>query len=217
MKKTVMAGLLAASALLPLLHGCVPAVVVAGVAGGAMSSLDRRSLGTQTEDEGIEWKASARITEKFGEKVHVNYTSFNRRVLLTGEVANDEIKAEVERQVRGIANVQDIYNELTLRAMTSFAGRSNDAYITSKVKGRFVDVGKFNPIRVKVVTEAGTVYLMGILTQREADSAVWVTRTTAGVSRVVNVMEIISEAKARELDNAPSAKNKSPAPQEYSN
>jgi osmotically-inducible protein OsmY len=207
MKKYLMLGLLVGSALLPLLQGCVP-VVVAGVAGGAMASLDRRSLGTQTEDEGLEWKASARVGEKFGERVHVNFTSFNRKVLLTGEVPSAEIKAEVEQQVREIANVQSVYNELALRAMSAFTGRSNDAYITSKVKGRFVDIGKFNPVRVKVVSEAGTVYLMGLLTQREADSAVWVTRTTAGVLKVVNVMEIISDAKARELDNDPSDKAK---------
>ena len=205
MKKRLITGLLVGGALLPLLQGCFT-VVAAGVASGAMASLDRRSLGTQAEDETLEWKASARIGEKFGEKVHVNFTSFNRKVLLTGEVPSAEIKAEVERQVSGIANVQGVYNELATGTITSFSARSNDAYITSKVKGRFIDIGKFNPLRVKVVTEAGTVYLMGLLTQREADSAVWVTRTTAGVLKVVNVMEIISDAKARELDNDTPAK-----------
>ncbi|MBV5276901.1 BON domain-containing protein, partial [bacterium] len=174
MKKRLVTGLLIGGTLLPLLQGCIP-VVAAGVASGAMVSLDRRSLGTQTEDETLEWKASARISEKFGEKVHVNFTSFNRKMLLTGEVPSDEIKAEVERQISGIANVQAVYNELATGTPTSFSARSNDAYITSKVKGRFIDVGKFNPIRVKVVTEAGTVYLMGLLTQRESESAIWVT------------------------------------------
>jgi osmotically-inducible protein OsmY len=205
MKKRLVTGLLIVGTLLPLLQGCIP-VVAAGVASGAMVSLDRRSLGTQTEDETLEWKASARISEKFGEKVHVNFTSFNRKMLLTGEVPSDEIKAEVERQISGIANVQAVYNELATGAPTSFSARSNDSYITSKVKGRFIDVGKFNPIRVKVVTEAGTVFLMGLLTQRESESAIWVTRTTAGVLKVVNVMEIISDAKAQEIDNGPPAK-----------
>ena len=200
MKKRLMTGLLLAGALLPLLQGCFPAIA-AGVAGGAMAAIDRRSLGTQAEDETIEWKASARISEKFGDKVHLNFTSFNRKVLLTGEVSSAEIKAEVERQVSDIANVQGVYNEIALAAITSFSARSNDAYITSKVKGRFIDVGNFNPLRVKVVTEAGAVYLMGLLNQSEADSAVLVARTTAGVLKVVKVMEIISDAKARELDN----------------
>ena len=205
MKKRLIAGLLVGGTLLPLLQGCLPAVAV-GVASGALVSLDRRSIGTQAEDESLEWKASARIGEKFGEKVHVNFTSFNRKILLTGEVPSAEIRSEVEQQVSGISNLQAVYNELAIGAMTSFSAHSNDAYITSKVKGRFVDVGKFNPIRVKVVTEAGTVYLLGLLTQREADSAVWVTRTTAGVQKVVNVMEIVSDAQARELDNDSPAK-----------
>ncbi len=205
MKKRVLYGLLMASALLPLLQGCFP-VVAAGVASGAMATLDRRSFGTQAEDETIEWKASARVSEKFGEKVHVNYTSFNRKILLTGEVPNQEIKTEIERLVSEIANVQGNYNELAIGTITTFSARSNDAYITSKVKGRFIDAGNFNSIRVKVVTEGGTVFLMGLLTQHEADSAVWVARTTAGVLKVVKVMEIISDAKARELDNDPADK-----------
>lgn len=209
MKKSLLYAVLIGGTLAPLLQGCFPAVVAAGVASGAMTTLDRRSLGTQTEDETIEWKASTRVSEKYGEKVHVNFTSYNRKVLLTGEVPNAETKTEVERLVGEVANVQGIYNELTIGAITSFSARSNDAYVTSKVKGRFVDIGNFNPIRVKVVTEAGTVFLMGLLTQKEADSAVWVTRTTAGVQKVVKVMEIISDAKARELDNTSSDK---PAP-----
>ncbi|MBI4743188.1 MAG: BON domain-containing protein [Betaproteobacteria bacterium] len=206
MKNRLLCCLLIGGTVLPLLQGCFPAVV-AGVAGGAMASLDRRSLATQAEDETIEWKAGARIGEKFGERVHVSFTSFNRKVLLTGEVPSAEIKAEVERLTSEVANVQGIYNELSVGAITSFSARSNDAYVTSKVKGRFVDIGNFNPVRVKVVTEAGVVFLMGLLTQKEADSAVWVTRTTAGVLKVVKVMEIISDAKARELDNDTSGKN----------
>ncbi len=206
----LISSLLVAAALFSLLQGCFP-VVAAGVATGAMASLDRRSLATQAEDETIEWKASARISEKFGEKVHVNYTSFNRKVLLTGEVPTAETKAEIERLAGSIANVQEVYNELAIAAISSFTARSNDAYVTSKVKGRFIDQGKFNPIRVKVTTEAGTVYLMGLVTAAEAESAVWVARTTAGVQKVVKVMETISDAKARELDNAAPSKSEQSA------
>jgi osmotically-inducible protein OsmY len=211
MKKYLITGLLLGAALLPMLQGCVP-IVAAGVTTGVMATFDRRSLGTQTEDETIEWKASSHVSEKLGDKAHINYTSYSRKVLLTGEVPSAEIKAEVERIVSGVANVQGVYNELTVGVVTAYSARSNDSYITSKVKGRFVDANRFNAIHVKVITEAGTVFLMGFVTQREADAAVEVARTTSGVKKVVNVMEIITDAKARELDVPPLEKNKQPEP-----
>lgn len=207
MKKHLIAGLLLGSTLLPLLQGCVP-VVAAGVTTGVLATFDRRSLGTQTEDETIEWKASARVKEKFGDQVHLNLTSYNRKVLLTGEVASAEIKAEIERIVSDVANVQGVYNELAVADMTTYSARSNDAYITSKVKGRFIDANRFNIVHVKVVTEAGAVYLLGLVAQREADAAVELARTTSGVKKVVNLMEIVSDTKARELDVSPSEKSK---------
>lgn len=209
MKKHLIAGLLLGTTLLPLLQGCVP-VVAAGVTTGVLATFDRRSLGAQTEDETIEWKASARVKEKFGDQVHINYTSYNRKVLLTGEVASAEVKAEVERIVSGVANVQGVYNELAVADMTTYSARSNDTYITSKVKGRFIDANRFNVVHVKVITEAGAVYLLGLVTQREADAAVELARTTSGVKKVINVMEIVSDTKARELDVSPPGKNKQP-------
>lgn len=212
MKKRLLTGLLLGASLLPALQGCFP-VVAAGVGTGVFAALDRRTVGTQTEDETIEWKASARQRENFGEKVHVNFTSYNRKVLLTGEAPSAEIKAEVERLTASVPNVQGVYNELTVAGASSFSARSNDTYITSKVKARFIDAAKFSANHVKVVTEAGTVFLLGLVTQREADAAIEVTRTTSGVMRVVNLMEIISEAKARELDPPPPDKSKQPAPE----
>jgi osmotically-inducible protein OsmY len=211
MRKNLLTGLLLGATLLPMLQGCVP-VVAAGVTTGVLATFDRRSLGTQTEDETIEWKASSHVSEKLGEKTHINYTSYNRKVLLTGEVPSAEIKAEVERIVSGVANVQGIYNELTTGAITAYSARSNDAYITSKVKGRFVDANRFNAIHVKVITEAGAVFLMGFVTQREADAAVELTRTTSGVKKVINVMEIITDAKAKELDVSPPENRKQAEP-----
>lgn len=211
MKKRLITSLLLGATLLPTLQGCFP-VVAAGVTTGVLATMDRRSIGAQTEDETIEWKASARVREKFGDKVHVNFTSYNRKVLLTGEVPSAEIKAEVERVVTGIPNVQGVYNELAMAGLTTFSARSNDTYITSKVKGRFIDTNKFNPVHVKVVTEAGAVYLLGQVTQREADVAVEVTRTTSGVAKVVNLMDVITDAKARELDLPPPDKSKQPDP-----
>lgn len=212
MKKHVIAALLLGATALPLLQGCVP-VIAAGATAGALSAFDRRSLGTQTEDETIEWKSSARVGEKLGDKVHINFTSFNRKVLLTGEVPSAEDKAEAELIVSGVNNVQGVYNELTVGPVSSFSDRSNDSFITSKVKGRMVDSGKFNPVHVKVVTEAGVVFLLGMVTQPEADSAISVARTTSGVKKVVNLMEIITPARARELDLTQSNSSK-PAPAE---
>lgn len=211
MKKHLFAALLLGTTVLPLLQGCVP-VIAAGATAGALSAFDRRSLGTQTEDETIEWKSSARVGEKLGDKAHINFTSFNRKVLITGEAPTDEARTEAERLVTGVANVQGVYNELTVGPASSFSDRSNDSFITSKVKSRSVDSGKFNPVHVKVVTEAGVVFLLGMVTQPEADSAIGVARTTAGVKKVVNLLEIITPAKARELDLTQS-NNSKPATQ----
>jgi osmotically-inducible protein OsmY len=199
MKKNLLAALFVGAAILPSLQGCFP-VVAAGVTTGVLATVDRRSLGTQTEDESIEWKSSARVSEKLGDRAHLNFTSYNRKVLMSGEVPSTEAKAEAERIVTGIPNVQGVYNELTVGPASSYSDRSNDSFITSKIKSRSVDSGKFNPVHVKVVTEAGTAFLLGMVTQPEADSAIDVARTTSGVKKVVNLLEVITPGKARELD-----------------
>ena len=199
MKRNLIAALLLGATVLPALQGCFP-VVAAGVTTGVMATVDRRSVGTQTEDESIEWKSSSRVSEKLGDKAHLNFTSFNRKVLITGEVPTAEAKAEAERIVTSVPNVQGVYNELVVGAASSYTDRSNDSYITSKIKTRSLDSGKFNPVHVKVVTEAGTAFLLGMVTQPEADAAINVARTTSGVKKVVNLLEIIAPAKARELD-----------------
>ena len=210
MKKSLIAALLLGATVLPALQGCFP-MVAAGVTTGVMATFDRRSVGTQTEDESIEWKASARVGEKLGNKIHVNFTSYNRKVLVTGEALTEDVKAEAESIVGGLANVEEVLNYLTIGSPTSFSNRSNDAFITSKVKSRSLDTGKFNPVHVKVITEAGVVYLMGMLTQSEADAAINVARHTAGVRKVVNLLEIIAPVKARELDVTQSKNNGKPA------
>ena len=203
MKTKLIAALIVGATVVPALQGCFP-MVATGITSGVLATVDRRSLGTQTEDESIEWKASARVSEKLGDKTHANFTSFNRKVLLSGEVPTAEAKAEAEAIVNGVANVQGVYNELVVGPVSSYSTRSNDSFITSKVKSRSVDTGKFNPVHVKVVTEAGTVFLLGMVTQPEADAAINVARTTAGVKRVVNLLEIIEPAKARALDKVQS-------------
>ncbi len=199
MKKRLIAALLLGAITLLALQGCFP-VVAAGVGTGVAATLDRRTLGTQTEDESIEWKAGSRVGDKLKDRGHFNFTSYNRKVLISGEVVSEEVKSEVERIVASIPNVQGVHNELVVGPSSSLSNRSNDAFITSKVKSRSIDAGKFNPLHIKVVTEAGTVFLLGMVTQAEADAAINVARTTAGVRKVVPLMEIIAPAKARELD-----------------
>ena len=199
MKRNLIAALLLGATVLPALQGCFP-IVAAGVTTGVLATVDRRSVGTQTEDESIEWKAGSRVGDKLKDRGHFNFTSYNRKVLISGEVVSEEVKSEVERIVASIPNVQGVHNELVVGPSSSLSNRSNDAFITSKVKSRSIDAGKFNPLHIKVVTEAGTVFLLGMVTQAEADAAINVARTTAGVRKVVPLMEIIAPAKARELD-----------------
>lgn len=188
----------------PILAGCFGAAAI-GVGTGALMMTDRRNTETYLSDEGMEIRAANRISEQYGDKVHVNVIAYNRMLLLTGEVPTEVIKADVEKLTAGVPNVKSISNELLIAGASSFGGRSNDAYITSKVKARYVDANKFSPNHVKVVTEAGTVFLLGLVTQAEADAAVEITRTTGGVQKVVRVFEIVSPEQARILDNNPPA------------
>jgi osmotically-inducible protein OsmY len=184
----------------PILAGCFGAAAV-GVGAGALMLTDRRNPETYISDEGMEIRALNRISENYGDKVHVNVVSFNRMVLLTGEVPTETIKTDVEKLVAGVPNIKSISNELAIAGPSSYGGRSNDSYITSKVKARFVDANKFAPNHVKVVTEAGVVFLLGLVTQAEANAAVEIARTTGGVQKVVRVFEIISPEQARAADN----------------
>ena len=181
---------ISAVALLPLLNGCA-AVALGGAAaaGGYLVGEDRRSAAVMTDDQAIELKAANRVNEKFP-GAHVSTTSFNKLVLLSGEVPNDAAKREAETIVRGVEGVRGIYNELTVGPVTALSARANDSYITSKVKTRFLDGRRFNPVHVKVTTDAGTVYLMGIVKKQEANDATELARTTSGVTRVVRLFEL---------------------------
>jgi osmotically-inducible protein OsmY len=183
---------LAALLVIPLvviLSGCV-AAVVGGAGTAAVLSEDRRTVGTVTEDQGIEFKAESRIRDKYKD-AHINLTSYSRMVLITGEVPDAAAKADVEKIVRAVENVRGIYNEVAVGSISPLSARSNDSFITSKVKARFVDQRKFNAIHVKVVTEADVVYLLGLVKRKEADDAVEIARTTSGVKRVVKLFEYI--------------------------
>jgi len=172
-----------------LLQGCAE-MNTAGTA------VDRRTVGTIVEDEGIELRATNRVSERFGDKVHVNITSYNRSVLVTGEVPNTPTKQEIDKLVQAVPNVRGITNELQVIDATSVTSRATDTTITGKVKARLFDSGKLNALHVKVVTEAGVVYLLGIVTDGEANAAAEVARTTGGVRKVVKVFDYCKPTEA---------------------
>ena len=181
-------------------QGCIP-VIVGGTGAAVAMATDRRSSGTYVEDEGIEWKAGNRINERLGDKVHVNVTSFNRKLLLTGEAFNEASREEAGRIAAAVENVKEVVNDLRIAPTSTLSARGNDSYISSKVKARFVDQKDFRIQQVKVTTEAGTVYLMGLVTEKEGNAATEVARTTNRVQKVVPVFEYTSEEEARRLDN----------------
>ena len=174
---------------IPLLQACFP-LAVTGVGAAALMAADRRTTGIYVEDENIEWKIVARMKDD-ATGSHVNATSFNRRVLLTGETPTEATKKQIEASIRAIPSVRDVVNELHVGPASSMTARGNDALITSNVKARMVNNPRFSPNHVKVVTEANVVYLLGLVTPEEADAAVEVARTASGVSRVVKVFEYI--------------------------
>ena len=183
------------SASVILLQGCFP-LAATGLGAAVMMVDDRRSTGVYVEDENIEWKARGRLIDQFG-GTHVNVTSFNLTVLVTGEVPTEKLKAEVGEAMRSISSVKNVVNELVVGGNTALTARANDGLVTTNVKTRFINNGKFSINHVKVVTESGTAFLMGIVTSDEADAATELARTTSGVSRVVRVFEYIGAAGPR--------------------
>lgn len=177
-------------AVVPSLQGCVPVVAGAAVGTGVLIAEDRRSSGTYVDDQGIELKAGGRISEKFAQ-AHVNVTSFNRVVLLTGEAPTEQAKAGIGTLAQETAGVRAVQNELSVRENSGAAARANDAAITANVKARFVQAGKFQANHVKVVTEANVVYLMGIVKRQEATDAARVAVGSKGVAKVVQVFEYL--------------------------
>ena len=172
-----------------LLSGCVPLVIAGAAGGAALVVADRRSVGAQTDDEAIELKMANNIGAGYGDRVHVNVTSYNGIVLLTGEVPTPDLKASVEQIARTTAKVRRVADEMTVGPVSSIGSRTNDSYITSKVKARFVEANKFAANLVKVVTERQVVYLMGLVSHAEADAAAQIAATTSGVVRVVKLFE----------------------------
>ena len=191
-----LAGPLALALAAALLAGCVPMVVGTAVVGGAIVATDRRAGGSQVDDELIQMKSGGRLDESFPDgRVRVNVTSYNRTVLLTGQVPNDADKATVEQVVAKVDNVQSVINELSVGPATTLGERSKDAYVTTKVKASIVDSQDLFANSIKIVTHRGVVYLMGPVIEREANHAAELARGVSGVNKVVKVFEIISEAE----------------------
>jgi len=174
------------------LVACAP-IIVGGAVMGSLMATDRRTPGTQIEDEGIELHAASGVRANLGDRVHVNVTSYNRQVLLTGEVPSAQDKQLVEQVVTKVENVRAVVNELKIMGNATLTQRASDALVTGRVKASMVDAKNLYANSFKVVTESGTTYLMGRVTQREANQATDIARGTDGVQKVVRVLELISE------------------------
>ena len=185
------------------LTACVPLVIGGAMVGGTMMAIDRRTSGAQLEDEGIELRAASRIRTSIGDRVHVNITSYNRQVLITGEVPNEQDKQAVGQIVTRVENVASVVNELAVLGNSTLTQRSSDVLVTGRLKAELIDSKDLISSAFKVVTERGTVYLMGRVSQREADRATAIARATSGVQKVVRVFETISEEELTRMQPAP--------------
>ncbi|NML48559.1 BON domain-containing protein [Ramlibacter sp. G-1-2-2] len=194
------------------LGGCA-AVVVGAAAGTALMATDRRSSGAQVDDETIEVRSALRLSEALGDKAHINVTSYNRQVLMTGEVPSDQAKQMAETIVGRVDNVRSVVNELAVAPPSSLQQRSTDTYVTGKIRASLVDASDLQNQAFKVVTERGTVYLMGRVTPYEAERGTLIARQTSGVGKVVRMFELVTPEDLRALGiTAPAAPAPAPAP-----
>ena len=182
-----------------LATACAPLLIGGAMLGGTLVATDRRTSGTQLEDEGIEYKASARVREQLGDRVHVNINSYNRLVLVTGETKSEADQAALTAIVSGVENVSNVLNETAVTMNSSWGNRTNDLLIASKVKASLVDARDLISNAFYVVVERGTVYLMGRVSEREAKRASDIARSVGGVNKVVRAFDIISEEELARL------------------
>ena len=193
---------LAAGALAAGLSACAPLIIGGAVMGGVMA-VDRRTAGTQVEDEGIELRAVNRINAALGDRAHVNVTSFNRQALVTGEVATAQDRQTVDQIMAAVENVRSVVNDVAVRPTTPLSERSNDTFITGKVRASLVDAQDISANSFKVVTERSIVYLLGRVSKREAQRATDIARGVGGVTKVVRVFEIVSDEELRRIAPTP--------------
>lgn len=180
------------------LQGCV-GLVVGGAVASTFAAIDRRTLGAQTEDKSIALKGESRLSHAFGEAAHINVNTYNRRALLTGQVADQKTKDAAEREIRAIEGVQAVSNEIQITPLASFSERSNDLLLTTKVRASFIDNKELYGSAFKIVSEAGAVYLMGLVTQREGTLAGQIASGVTGVHKVVKVFDYISEEELKRI------------------
>jgi osmotically-inducible protein OsmY len=177
--------------LVPLLQSCIPLLIGAGVGAGVAVADDRRTSATQLEDQTIEVKANNRISEKYNDQPHVSVVSYNRFVLLTGQAPTEEMKKDIAVIVLEVPGVRNIQNEIVVGGSSSMTSRASDTLLTSRVKGRLAQNKDVGASHVKVVSESGAVFLMGLVTRAEADAAALTASTTSGAQRVVKVFEYL--------------------------
>jgi osmotically-inducible protein OsmY len=181
-----------AGVLISQLQGCAP-LVVGGAAAGTAAAVDRRTTGVFVGDQEIELRALTRLRETFPQKTgDISATSYNRQVLLTGQVADESTRSRATEVVKAIPDVRTVYNELSVAPPPSLTAVANDTATTGNVKTRLLRDERVPGANIKVVTEAGVVYLMGLLTQAEANAATDIARTTSGVTRVVTLFEFLN-------------------------
>ena len=194
-----------ATALLASVSACVPLVVGGGAVMGTMLAIDRRTTGSQVEDEGIELRTASRIRASIGEGSHLNVTSYNRRVLLTGEVMSEQDRLAAQEVAKLVENVHSVVNELVVAEASTLMQRSHDTLITGKLRAQLLDAKDLMAKAFKVVTERQVVYLMGRVTEREAQSATEIARSLDGVTKVVRVFELLSEDELQKLGQSPAS------------
>ncbi|MFY7865471.1 BON domain-containing protein [Roseateles sp.] len=195
-----------------LSSACAPLVIGGAMVGGVMVASDRRTSGTQVEDQGIEFKASSRIKAQLSDSAHVTVSSYNRLVLLTGEVPTEADRAKLESVVSGVDNVRSVLNETSVMPASSLGSRSNDMLISGKVKASLLDAPELISSAFYVVVERGTVYMMGRVTEREASRAAAIARSISGVQKVVRAFDLISEEELARIVPAPAQSAKPAMP-----
>lgn len=196
----LLATLVLATAATALTSACAPLLIGGAAVSGALMYTDRRTSGAQLEDQAIEFKAGKRLKEALGERAHLNVTSYNRLVLITGEVGTEADREAAEKAIAAIDNVRSTVNEAAVMGLSSLTSRSNDALLTSKVKASFIDDGNIQANAIKVVTERSVVYLLGRVTEKEATKAAEIARGVSGVQKVVRVFETISDAELKAIE-----------------
>jgi osmotically-inducible protein OsmY len=205
------ATVLAVATLSAVLSACAPLVLGGAAVGTALVATDRRSSGAQLDDQSIELRAGNRLRDQLGGRANVAVTSYNRQVLLTGEANSDAARAEAEKIVAGVDNVRSTVNEIKVMNSPGLSQRTSDTLITGRIKAGFVDARDLPVTAIKVTTTHNVVYLLGRVTQREADRATEIARNTDGVQRVVRIFEILTEEELQRLAPAPAAQPAAPA------